>query len=159
MRGLEPIGAGLEQELGRLGPPGAISAVVAAWPDAVGPAIAANAWPARIARDGTLHVSTSSSAWAFELTQLEETVRARLRERLAGACPVRLRFATGRLPEPGALPVTTSEQALPTPSQAALAAAEEIAAPIADPGLRTAVARAAAASLAAAEARPDDRSF
>ena len=31
-------------------------------------AIAANAWPARIARDGTLHVATSSSAWAFELT-------------------------------------------------------------------------------------------
>jgi Dna[CI] antecedent, DciA len=159
MRGLEPIGAGLERELGRLGPPGAIAAVVAVWPDAVGPPIAANAWPARIARDGTLHVSTSSSAWAFELTQLEETVRARLREHLADACPARLRFATGRLPEPGAASVTTSEQVLPTPSPAVLAAADEIAAPIADPGLRAAVARAAAASLAGAEARPDDRSF
>jgi predicted nucleic acid-binding Zn ribbon protein len=159
MRGLEPIGTGLEQELGRLGPPGAISAVVAAWPDAVGPAIAANAWPARIARDGTLHVSTSSSAWAFELTQLEETVRARLRERLGDACPERLRFTTGRLPEPGRDPVETSKQALPRPSAAMLAAAEAIAAPIADRGLRAAVARAAAASLAGAERRPDDRSF
>jgi Dna[CI] antecedent, DciA len=159
MKGLEPIGAGLERELGRLGPPGAISAVVAVWPDAVGPAIAANAWPARIARDGTLHVSTGSSAWAFELTQLEETVRERLRDRLGDACPERLRFATGRLPEPGRDPVQTSEQALPRPSAATLAAAEAIAAPIADPGLRAAVAGAAAASLAGAEERPDDRSF
>jgi hypothetical protein len=159
MRGLEPIGTGLERVLGRLGPPGAISTVVAVWPEAVGPAIAANAWPARIARDGTLHVSTGSSAWAFELTQLEETVRARLRERLGDACPVRLRFATGHLPELGPEAVTTSEQAFPRPSPAALAAAEAIAAPIADPGLRTAVARAAAASLAGAEARPDDRPF
>jgi Dna[CI] antecedent, DciA len=159
MKGLEPIGAGLERELGRLGPPGAISAVVAAWPDAVGPAIAANAWPARIARDGTLHVSTGSSAWAFELTQLEETVRARLREQLSDACPERLRFATGRLPEPGPDRVEIQERGLPRPSALALAAAEEIAAPIADPDLRAAVARAAAASLAGGEPRPDDRSF
>jgi predicted nucleic acid-binding Zn ribbon protein len=159
MKGLEPIGARLEQELGRLGPPGAISAVVASWPDAVGPAIAANAWPARIARDGTLHVSTGSSAWAFELTQLEETVRARLREHLGDACPARLRFATGRLPEPGSDHVEIQGRALPRPSRATLATAEEIAAPIADPDLRAAVARAAAASLTGAEPRPDDRSF
>jgi hypothetical protein len=159
MKALEPIGAGLERELGRLGPPGAISAVVAVWPEAVGPAIAANAWPARIARDGTLYVSTGSSAWAFELTQLAETVRARLRERLGDACPARLRFATGRLPEPGPDAVETSERTFPRPSAATVAAAERIAAPIADPGLRAAVARAAAASLAGAEARPDDRPF
>ena len=159
MKGLEPIGTGLERELGRLGPPGAISALVAVWPEAVGSAIAANAWPARIARDGTLHVATGSSAWAFELTHLEATVRARLREHLGDACPTRLRFATGRLPEQGRDPVENSEQALPRPSAAALAAAEAIAAPIADPGLRAAVARAAAASLAGAEPRPDDRSF
>ncbi len=159
MKGLEPIGAGLERELGRMGPPGAISAVVAVWPEAVGPAIAANAWPARIARDGTLHVSTGSSAWAFELTQLEETVRGRLREQLGDACPPRLRFATGRLPEAGREPVPASGQTIPRPSAADVAAAETIAAPIADEGLRAAVARAAAASLAGAEARPDDRPF
>ena len=28
------------------------------WPAAVGPAIARNAWPARIAKDGTVHVNT-----------------------------------------------------------------------------------------------------
>ncbi len=159
MTGLEPIGGELHRELGRLGPPGAIADVVAVWPEAVGPAIAANAWPARISRDGTLHVSTSSSAWAFELTHLEDTVRARLSEHLDRGCPVRLRFATGRLPELGRDTVETSERAVPSPSQATLAAAAEIAAEIADPGLREVVARAAAASLASAEARPDDRQF
>jgi Dna[CI] antecedent, DciA len=159
MKGLEPVGAGLDRELRRLGPPGGISTVVAAWPEAVGPAIVANAWPARLARDGTLHVFTSSSAWAFELTQLEETVRTQLRSRLGDACPPRLRFASGPLPEPGRDSVTTSEQALPRPSPATAATAEAIAAHIADPGLREAVARAAAASLAAAEPRSDDRSF
>ena len=44
--------------------------------------VAANAWPARIARDGTLHVNTSSSAWAFELGQLAPTILERLSEKL-----------------------------------------------------------------------------
>ena len=101
MTGLEPLGEELRRELGRLGPAGAIGEVVGAWPGAVGPAIAANAWPARIARDGTLHVATSSSAWAFELTHLSATVRERLSERLGPAAPAALRFAPGRLPEPG----------------------------------------------------------
>jgi hypothetical protein len=159
MRGLEPLRDELRRELVRLGPGGAISDVVAVWPAAVGPAIAANAWPARIARDGTLHVSTSSSAWAFELTHLEDTVRARLGEHLGDAAPPHLRFATGRLPEPGAESAESSERVVPRPSPAALAAAEEMAAGIEDRGLRDAVSRAAAASLAASDARSDDRSF
>jgi Dna[CI] antecedent, DciA len=159
MRGPELIATGLERALSRLGPPGAISAVVEVWPEAVGRAIAANAWPARISRDGTLHVSTSSSTWAFELTQLEETVRSGLRERLGEGCPPRLRFAAGRLPERGAELVEPSRQRVHKPSPAALAAAETIAAPIADPGLRAAVARAAAASLEGADTCPDDRPF
>ncbi len=159
MTGLDPIGADLRRELTRLGPPGAIADVVAVWPDAVGPAIAVNAWPARIGRDGTLHVSTSSSAWAFELTHLEDTIRARLAEHLADGSPPRLRFATGRVPEPGRVSEETSERVVPSPSPRELAAAEEIAAGIEDPGLREAVSRAAAASLAGAEPRPDDRPF
>ena len=39
------------------------------WPAAVGEAIARNAWPARIAKDGTVHVNTADSVWAFELGQ------------------------------------------------------------------------------------------
>jgi hypothetical protein len=156
---LEPLGPELRRELSRLGPGGAISDVVAVWPDAVGPAIAANAWPARIARDGTLHVATSSSAWTFELTQLEDTVRARLAERLAEEAPPRLRFAPGPLPAPGAESVETPNRTVPTPSPRERAAAAEIAAGIAGAGLRETVARAAAASLAGAEGRSDDRPF
>ena len=157
MSGLKPLGDELRRELGRLGPAGAIGEVVDAWAEAVGPAIAANAWPARIARDGTLHVATSSSAWAFELTQLAATVRGRLAERLGEATPAALRFAPGRLPEPGAESGGTTARTVPGPSPAALAAGREIASEIADPGLRESVARAAAASLAASEARADDR--
>jgi hypothetical protein len=154
---LEPIRAEVRQAFARLGPGGAISDVIAAWPDAVGAAIAANAWPCRIGRDGTLHVATSSSAWAFELTHLEDTMRARLETRLGTSVPPRLRFAPGPLPEPGAENVETSERTVPTPSPRARAAADELTAGIVPPGLRKAVARAAAASLAGAEPRPDDR--
>jgi hypothetical protein len=156
---LEPIGGELRRELNRLGPGGAISDVVDVWPMAVGAAVAANAWPARIARDGTLHVSTSSSPWAFELTQLEASVRARLREHLGERAPHRLRFAPGRVPEPGAESVETPPRSAPTPSPAARAVAERLAGGIAEPGLREAVARAAAASLQGAARDPDDRSF
>jgi hypothetical protein len=156
---LEPIGAELRRELRRLGPGGAISDVVAAWPAAVGEAVAANAWPARIGRDGTLHVAASSSAWAFELTHLAGTIQERLREALGEAAPTALRFAAGPLPERGAGPVETSQRPVPTPSRQARAAAEEIAGGIESEALREAVARAAAASLAGAERRSADRPF
>jgi hypothetical protein len=157
VRGLEPLGEDIRRELGRLGPAGAIADVVAAWPDAVGPAIAANAWPARISRDGTLHVATRSSTWAFELTQLSATIQDRLAAVLETSGPTSLRFAPGRLPEPGAETVAEEKRTVPSPSRAALAAGEEIASGIADPALREAVARAAAASLEAAEPGPSDR--
>jgi hypothetical protein len=157
VRGLEPLGEDLRRELGRLGPAGAIADVVAVWPEAVGPAIAANAWPARISRDGTLHVATRSSTWAFELTQLTGTIQARLAEALEPPAPTSLRFAPGRLPEPGADDVKEEKRTVPSPSPAAVAAAEELAAAIADPALREAVARAAAASLETAEGGPSDR--
>ena len=159
MRGLEPLGKGVRRELDRLGPAGAIADVVAVWPDAVGPAIAANAWPARIARDGTLHVATKSSTWAFELTQLSATIQERLATALESSAPTSLRFAPGRLPEPGGEGVEDRERTVPTPSPAAVAAGEEIASAIGDPSLREAVARAAAASLGAAETEPSDRPF
>jgi hypothetical protein len=159
VRGLEPLGEDVRRELGRLGPAGAIADVVAAWPDAVGPGIAANAWPARISRDGTLHVATKSSTWAFELTQMSGTIRERLAAALETSAPVSLRFAPGRLPELGGEDVKDSKRTVPPPSPQALAVGEEIAAGIADPALREAVARAAAASLEAAAAGPSDRPF
>lgn len=159
MRGLEPLGEDVRRQLGRLGPAGAIADVVAVWPDAVGPGIAANAWPARISRDGTLHVATKSSTWAFELTQMNATIRERLEAALESSAPVALRFAPGRLPEPGGEDVEGSNRTVPTPSPQAVAAGEQIAASIADPALREAVAKAAAASLEAAAGGPSDRPF
>ncbi len=132
---------------------------MAAWPRAVGPAIALNAWPARIARDGTLHVTASSSAWAFELTHLADTIRAHLADELGAEAPPRLRFAPGPVPEPGEADAESPARAAPEPSPSVREAAREIAARVADPALREAVERAAAASLAGSEAARDDRPF
>ena len=67
---MEGLDGEIRKVLARFGPQAGMPEVLAAWPEAVGPMVAANAWPARIARDGTLHANTSSSAWAFELGQL-----------------------------------------------------------------------------------------
>ena len=127
--------------------------MVAAWPQAVGEGIARNAWPARIARDGTLHVATSSSAWAFELGQMAAALVERLRSELGPEAPGRLRFAVGPLPEPGTPAVEDVRRNVPDVTPAARAEAERIARAIDDPALREAVARAAAASLAAVSNR------
>lgn len=155
---MDSIRADVRRELDRFGPALGLAEIVTAWPEAVGPAIARNAWPARVSRDGTLHIATSSSSWAFELTQLEPTIRARLGERLDACVPSALRFATGPLPEPGCEEVKTSKRTVPTPSATVRAEAERMAREIEDPALREAVARAAAASLAAANEHPSDRS-
>jgi hypothetical protein len=105
-----------------------------------------------------LHVATKSSTWAFELTQLSATIQERLGAALESA-PTSLRFAPGCLPELGAESEEDRKRTVPSPSPAAVAAGEEIAAGIADPSLREAVARAAAASLETAEDGPSDRRF
>jgi hypothetical protein len=145
---LRRIGDEITRELKRLGPGASLGDVAHAWPEAVGAAIAANAWPARLARDGTLHVAARSSAWAFELTQLESVVHARLRERLGDEAPRALRFAVGPLPEAGPAPVEKRARRVPKPAPGDEAIAAEIAAPIDDSELRQRVAQAAAASLA-----------
>jgi predicted nucleic acid-binding Zn ribbon protein len=151
----ERIGQDVRRELDRFGPAGAIADVVDAWPTAVGDSISRNAWPARIARDGTLHVSTSSSAWAFELGLLEADLRERLAEQLGDRAPKQLRFAPGRLPEPDRPAPESPEQRAPQVTDQHLQAGEEVAAAISDENLRKLVAKAAAASLAKP---PDDRS-
>jgi Dna[CI] antecedent, DciA len=156
---MERLGDRVRKELQRFGPQAGLGEVVKAWPVAVGEAIAANAWPARIAGDGTLHVATSSSAWAFELTQLEVTVRAKLAERLEGDPPPALRFAPGRLPEAGLSDVEDSKRIVAKASRAERSDGARLAAGIEDSGLREAVARAAAASLAAARERRSDGSI
>ena len=125
---------------------GVLAQVTRAWPAAVGPAIARAAWPQRLARDGTLHVTTVSSTWAFELGRMEAEVRAKLAASLGDATPPALRFAPGPVPSPPAAEEAQVEKPVPTVEEAAEAAA--LTARIEDPGLREAVRRAAAASLA-----------
>ena len=127
---------------------GVLAAVTRAWPEAVGPAIARAAWPQRVARDGTLHITAESSTWAFELGRLEEEIRAKLRAELGDATPSALRFAPGPVPSPGADDDDPQPVPPPTPEDDARAAL--LTAEIDDPTLREAVRRAAAASLSAA---------
>jgi hypothetical protein len=146
---MERLGKDVARQLRRFGPQGAMADVVAAWPGVVGDAVARNAWPARVSRDGTLQVSTSSSTWAFELAHLAPELLARLGPVLGESAPKALKFSPGPLPEPpapgGGTPVPPSRNE-PTSEERALAAA--ISAEIDDEKLRDLVARAAAASLA-----------
>src|SRR3954471_20217771 len=99
------------------------------WPDAVGPGIARFAWPARIARDGTVHVHTTDSVWAFELTHQARAIAERLD---VGA----LRFAAGPLPEAAEAPSTTTAAPLTEPTPAERSQAAAIAGVVHDPDLR-----------------------
>jgi hypothetical protein len=107
------------------------------WPAAVGEAIARNAWPARIAKDGTVHVNTADSVWAFELGQRSGEIAERLGVK-------KLRFAPGPLPEPDR--EAPKPHIEPTPAETAQAAA--IAAEIEDENLRESVQKAVQLSLA-----------
>jgi hypothetical protein len=112
------------------------------WPDAVGDQIARFAWPARIGRDGTVHVHTADSVWAFEL--------GRRAGEIAGRAGVeKLRFAPGPLPSPE--PAEAAHGAVrPRPEDEARAAA--IASSITDEDLRETVQKAVALGLATAAA-------
>jgi hypothetical protein len=154
----DPIGREVRAELGRFGPAGKMGEIVTAWPEAVGPGIAANAWPARVARDGTLHVHTSSSTWAFELTQLADSILERLCGSLGEDAPAALKFAAGPLPESPGEVEQVRATTVPKPTAEQLDQGGQIAAPIDDPDLRAAVAKAVAASLALGSKPPDDRS-
>ena len=135
-RVMERLGDSLDQELRRFGATGSMPAIVAAWPAAVGEEVARNAWPARISRDGVLHVNTSSSAWAFELTQLAAVVLEQLAAGLGDGRAKGLRFAPGHLPEPAVAPPARLARAAAEPSAEQLAKARELASPIADEELR-----------------------
>jgi hypothetical protein len=145
---MDRIGDTVRRELGRFGTAGEMADVVEAWPGAVGDTIAANAWPARLTRDRTLHVNTGSSAWAFELGQLENEILPRLRAALGEDGPRRLRFAPGPLPElaPAASERTPSAPLEPSPED--VREARALASTIESEELRKTVEKAARASLA-----------
>jgi hypothetical protein len=107
------------------------------WRESVGEGIARNAWPARIAKDGTVHVNTADSVWAFELGQQAREIAERL------GVP-RLRFAPGPLPEADEEPPAPALE--PTPEDDELARA--LATAITDETLRESVQKAVRLSLA-----------
>jgi hypothetical protein len=133
---------------------GAIARIVEVWPTAVGDDVARQAWPRRLARDGSLHVATTSSTWAFELDRLAPAIVERLQEALGEAAPARLRFAPGLVPEqpPPAQPVAPPV----TPTAGDIVEAERMTAEITSPELRELVRNAAALALAR---RRDDLSI
>ena len=153
---MKKIASEVRSELGRFGPAAGMVRIVEAWPGVVGVTIARNAWPARIARDGTLHVATSSSSWAFELAQLEADVLKRLRSATGKDAPAKLRFAVGKLPERGSEDDERRGRRPVSPGPDELRKAEELAAGISDEELRKVVAKAAAQSLSRSG---DDRVF
>src|SRR5438034_9944776 len=139
---MERVGDAVGRELGRFGPAAGMAPIVEAWPAAVGDVIARNAWPARLARDGTLHVHTTDSIWAFELKSRAEEIRTRL----GGHAPPRLVFVPGPIPEPEETPIDDARARVIEPAAEHLAEADSLARGIRDEDLRKVVAKAAALS-------------
>jgi hypothetical protein len=149
---MDRVDSSVRRELSRFGPAAGMAPLVDAWPGAVGDVIARNAWPARLARDGTLHVNTTDSIWAFELKSRAEEIRARLGEH----APPALAFAPGPIPEPADSPSSETVPEPIEPSPEHVAEADSLARVIRDDELRKVVAKTVALSLAKAS---NDRSF
>lgn len=163
---MERIGREVEKRLAQTGggEGRSLAEITAVWPATVGDGIARNAWPLRMAKDGTLHVATASATWAFELDRMSLEISERLTAILGERAPRALRFRVGPVPEPGPEPgsgeETESPSQPPETTPEATAAAASAAALIDDPDLRKLVARAARASLGRAPSTgPSDRGF
>jgi hypothetical protein len=117
--------------------------LVERWPGVVGPSIARNAWPARIARDGTVHVNTADSVWSFELGHRAAEIATRLQV-------PKLRFAPGPLPEADEEHVESPVEVSPEDAERARA----IASAISDEKLRESVQKAVSLSLARGRSDP-----
>ena len=120
-----------------------VAELVERWPQIVGDGIARNAWPARIARDGTVHVNTADSVWSFELGHRAAEIAEKL------GVP-KVRFAPGPLPEPDAEPVENPVEVTPEDDERARA----IASTIDDEKLRESVQKAVSLSLARGRGNP-----
>jgi hypothetical protein len=141
---MDRVGSAVRKELSRFGPADGMAPLVEAWPAAVGVEIARNAWPARLARDGTLHVNAKDSIWAFELKSRAEEIRARLGKH----APRRLAFTPGPIPEPVETLAGDATVEAPAPTAEHLAQADSLTRQIGDEELRKVVTKAVALSLA-----------
>jgi len=142
----EPVAAVLRRVAGARAPDPAMAAIRDAWPGAVGATVARHAQPSRL-QAGALVVRCSSATWAGELTLLQNQLQTAIRSALGDAAPDQpLRFEVGDLPEPA--PAAPAPEPAPGPKLADRG--RELAAAVADPALREAIAAAIAGSLAAA---------
>lgn len=127
-------------------PPGLHAAGIddATWREAVGPAIVRRAIPQRL-QDGTLYVRVATSAWAQQLSMLQETLREKLAER--GYTVHKIRFSVGPVAPPrrllGGPPLLPPVRPDPLPSGLMYELAQ-----VHDHELRDVLARAAAVNLA-----------
>ena len=150
---------GADAMLGRFrrrsgGPPaGGTGAIVEAWRDVVGPAVADHTAPLRRSRAGVLTVACSSAAWAQELTMRRDELVGLLAAAAPDAGVTGLRFSVAdHVPAPA--PVVAPPPAPPpAPGARERAIGDEAASGIADPAVRDLVARAAAAAEARRNAR------
>lgn len=154
---MQRLGDNARRLLDAAGAPGAaeLSAVTNIWAGCVGDAISRAAWPSRLSRDGTLHVATVSSTWAFELGRLAADISGRLHAALGEETFSSVRFAPGPVPSPGR-DLDEDVPAAPEISPSSRLEGERLASGIADSELRELIARAAAASL---ERARSDRGF
>ncbi len=113
--------------------------IVADWPDIVGPDLAAQSLPERLAflpgtrADGTLQVRVAG-ALALELQHLEPVVIERINGYFGYRAVARLKIRQGPIPR------RRRRRAAPPPDPAAERAVDSAVAPIEDPGLRAALA-------------------
>lgn len=149
---MDRLGEEIARELRRFGSAGTMADLVTIWSEVVGDTVSANAWPARLARDSTLHVNAASSTWAFELQQLEPEIAKRLRASLGEAAPTRLRFVPGPVPERSLEPSAEAPKSPPEPTLEEAREARELASVIDAEELRKTVEKAARMSLARAAA-------
>ena len=122
--------------------------VLRVWRAAVGAVLAREAWPARMAADGTLIVHVTSSLWASELTLMAGAVGDKLSAALGRPAPA-LKFRVGPVPQP------VAEVPRAPVSPAATAAAERLATQVADEELRGAVQAALERALVRSDEGPD----
>ena len=123
------------------------------WNTAVPPRIARNAQPTRLMR-GTLHVNTSSTMWAQELTMLHDDLLARIQAHAPGAGVKRLRFRVGKLNHP--LRISEEDRPEPPPPLRRVPLPESVGVALArinDDRLRRKMLEAAQASLCRADQR------
>lgn len=139
---MDPLADEVRRQQRRFAPPPGMVELLERWVAAVGPDVAAFAAPARLARDGTLHVATADAMWAYELGLRASELAALL------AVPG-IRFAPGPLPERGGDAPTPP----PGPSLGDAERARSIAAEVGDENLRETVQKAV--SLGLAKARLD----